>query len=147
MPVRTARAISASASCSQVEALSSPVLVSIRDWASSCPCIMKRRTSSTVGTAKTDSSGLTATTMVISTPRSNSAKSATSASRLNSRSANRTVGSVSLIPPTISTWCPRRPTCSATATATAQVSACTPVPIAPPANEAGNARNSTDAAP
>ena len=38
--------------------------------------MMKRRTSSTVGTADTASAALTATTTVISTPRSNSAKSA-----------------------------------------------------------------------
>ena len=75
-----ARAISTSASRSHVDALSSPVLVSTRDAASNWACIMNRRASSTVGTATMASTGLTPTTIVIRTLRSNSAKSACSAS-------------------------------------------------------------------
>ena len=94
--VRTAREISAIASLSHVAGFSRPVLVSILDLATSCACIMNRRASSTVGTAKTASTGLTATTTVIRMPRSIWAKSASSASRFSSRSASRAVGSDSL---------------------------------------------------
>ena len=88
MCIRTARAISTSASRSQVDALSSPVLVSIREAASSWACMMNRRASSTVGTAAMASTGVTATTTVISRLRSNSAKSACSASRFSASSAS-----------------------------------------------------------
>ena len=109
--------------------------------------MMNRRASSTVGTAATASTGLTAMTTVIRTLRSNSAKSACSASRFSSRSRSRTEGSVSLIAPTMRKWCPRPPTISHTATARVQVRACVPAPIERPAKDAGNARNSSDAAP
>ena len=90
--VLTARAISRSASLSQVDTLSRPVLVSIRDLASSCACIMNRRASRTVGTANTASTVLTATTTVITMPRSICAKSACSASRFSSRRATLAAG-------------------------------------------------------
>ena len=129
MRIRTARAISASASSSQVDALSSPVLVSIRVCASSWACMMNRRASSTVGTAAMASTGLTATTTVTSRLRSNSAKSASRASRFSARSASRTAGSLSLIAPMIRNLWPNPPTSSHTATAMAQVRACVPEPI------------------
>ena len=100
--VLIAREISAAASLSQVPALSNPVLASIRDLASSCACIMNRLASTTVGTPNTASTGLTATTTVIKMPRSIWAKSAFSASPLNSRSASRAVRSDSLIAPAMS---------------------------------------------
>jgi hypothetical protein len=108
---------------------------------------MNRRARSTVGTAKMASTGLTATTTVIRMARSNSAKSPCSASRFSSRLASRTLGSDSLIAPTMSRWLIRPPTISHTATATVQVSACRPAPIEDPAKEAGNTRNSSATAP
>ncbi len=108
---------------------------------------MNRRTSSTVGTPRTASTGLTATTTLISTLRSSSATSLCIASRLNSMSASRIAGSEILTAAAIMTWFPRPPMISATATATAQVSACVPVPIVGPAKESGKAWKTTDAAP
>ena len=69
------------------------------------------------------------------------------ASRLNSMSISRTVGSEILTAAAIMTWCPRPPMISAIATATAQVSACVPVPIEGPAKESGKARKASEAAP
>ncbi len=145
--VRTARVISASASLSQVAALSSPVLVSIRDLASSCACIMNRRASNTVGTPKMASTGLTATTTVITTPRSSCAKSASSVSRFSSRPASRAVGSESLTALTNRALCPSQPMSSHAATEAVQVSACRPVPIVPPARDEGIAWNESEATP
>ena len=145
--VLTARAISAAASPSQVAALRSPVLVSMRDLARSWACIMNRRASSTVGTAKRAKMGLRATTTVIRTARSSSAKSACSVSRFTSRWNSGIRGSESLIAQRMSAWWPRSPTISHAVTASAQVRACFPVPIAPPAKDAGNARNKSPAAP
>jgi hypothetical protein len=145
--VLMARAISALASCSQVDALSKPVLVSILDFSRSWACIMNRRASSTVGTAKMASTGLTATTTVIRTARSNSAKSPCSASRLNSTSASLMFGSDSFMAPSMNRWLMRPPTISHAATATVHVRACTPVPIEPPAKDAGKTRKSSATAP
>lgn len=145
--VRTARAISRSASLSQVDALSRPVLVSMRDLASSCACIMNRRASRTVGTARTASTGSTATTTVMRMPRSIWAKSASSASRFSVMSATRAVGSESFTAPTIRALCRNQPVSSAAATAAVQVRGCVPVPSAVPAKDAGMARKTSDAAP
>ena len=108
--------------------------------------MMNRRASSTVGTPAMASTGLTATTTVTSRLRSNSAKSASRASRFSARSASRTAGSLSLIAPMIRNLWPNPPTSSHTATAMAQVRACDPEPIWP-AKDGGNWRNSREAAP
>ncbi len=144
--VLMAREISAAASLSQVPALSSPVLVSIRDLARSCACIINRRASSTVGTAKMASTGWTATTTVIRMPRSICTKSACSASRFSATSVRRAAGSESFTAMASRTRC-RPPTISQAATAAVQVSACTPTPITFPAKDAGMARNTSDATP
>ncbi len=144
--VRPALEISAAASLSQVAALSSPVLVSIRALASSCACIMKRRASRTVGTAKTASTGWTATTTVIRMPRSICTKSACNASRFSATSVRRAAVSESFTATASRTRC-KPPTRSQAATAAVQVSACTPTPITLPAKDAGKARNTSDAAP
>ena len=145
--VLTARAISRSASLSQVDTLSRPVLVSIRDLASSCGCIMNRRASRTVGTASTASTGWTATTTVMRMPRSIWAKSPSSASRFSAMSRRCALGSESFTAPTISTLCTSQPTISQAATAAVQVRACLPVPSALPAKDAGMAWKASDAAP
>ena len=109
--------------------------------------MMNRRASSTVGHREMASTGLTATTTVISMPRSNSAKSACSASRFSARSASRTAGSDSLIAAMIRNLWPSRRRARRRRRPRAQVRACVPVPIALPAKDAGMAWNSSDAAP
>ncbi len=145
--VLTARAISRSASLSQVDTLSRPVLVSMRDLARSWACIMNRRASRTVGTARMASTGWTATTTVMRMPRSIWAKSPSNASRFSAMSRRRALGSESFTALTIRELCTSQPTISAAATARVQVRACVPVPGAPPAKDAGKAWNTSDAAP
>jgi hypothetical protein len=108
---------------------------------------MNRRASRTVGTARTVSTGWTATTTVMRMPRSIWAKSTSSASRFSATSVTRTAGSESLTALTISTLCRSQPVTSAAATAAVQVRTCTPEPGVLPAKEAGMAWNTSDAAP
>ena len=145
--VLTARAISFSASASQVATLSSPVLGSMRDLARSWACIMKRLRSSTVGAPNTARMGCPATTTVSRMPRSIWAKSASKASRFSATSASLAVGSESLTAITSRALCPSQPMISQPPTQAAQVRACKPLPSAGPATEVGMARNTSDAAP
>ena len=108
---------------------------------------MNRRASRTVGTARTASTGLTATTTVMRMPRSIWAKSMSSASRFSATSATRAAGSESLAAVTIRTLCSSQPVTSATATAAIQVRTCIPVPGVLPAKDGGMAWNTSDAAP
>ena len=91
--VRLALDSSTSASASQVDTLSRPVLESTRDWATSSGKTRNLRTSSTVGIAMSTRAGLRPTASVISTPRSTSTNSPCIASRFSSSFRIRTLGS------------------------------------------------------
>jgi hypothetical protein len=108
---------------------------------------MNRRASRTVGTANTASMVLTATTTVITMPRSICAKSACRASRFSSRRATLAAGSDSLTAVTSRKWCPSQPVTSQATTESVQVRACAPVPMLGPANDAGMAWKAIDPAP